>query len=96
MKAKIKYWHKARIQNHFILELKIYDIDDKMKYKNFTKYEMICIDLRTGNKILFDNHYPKGPHIHINNIEIVYEFQNEDKLMNDFKELVFKHLGVRL
>ncbi len=84
MKAELKYWHKARIQSHYLLELKIYKIDDKVRYKDSIKYNLICKDLRSGKQILFDNHHPKGPHIHVNDEQIEYEYRGEDKLINDF------------
>lgn len=43
-----------------------------------------------------DNHHPKGHHIHIDNDEVSYSFESEEKLVADFKELASKHLGVKL
>jgi len=60
------------------------------------RYSLILIDLRTSSKILMDNHYPKGPHIHINDLELKYDFVDEEKLVQDFKILVLEHMGVKL
>lgn len=43
-----------------------------------------------------DNHHPKGPHIHLDNIEIPYEFISLDKLVDDFRKLILEHLGVQI
>lgn len=43
-----------------------------------------------------DNHHPKGPHIHIDDDERDYEYTSDDKLINDFKKLIFQHLGVSI
>ena len=43
-----------------------------------------------------DNHHPKNDHININETEISYEFKTVEKLIEDFKRLVFEHLGVSI
>lgn len=43
-----------------------------------------------------DNHHPKGPHIHVNEAEMVYVYSDEEKLVNDFRALVFENMGVRI
>lgn len=43
-----------------------------------------------------DNHHPKGPHTHINELELVYEYVNDEILIEDFKKIVLKELGVKL
>ncbi len=96
MSSEVKYWHKSKLQNRYILELKIWTIENDKNYPETYKYRLICIDKKTGNKILFDNHSPKGHHFHINNNEFQYKFINEDKLIRDFEKLIFEHFGVKL
>lgn len=43
-----------------------------------------------------DNHHPKGPHIHINDQEISYQYVNEDRLIKDFKALVMANMEVKI
>ena len=43
-----------------------------------------------------DNHFPKGPHVHINQHEATYVYINNDRLIEDFKKLVWEELGVKL
>lgn len=43
-----------------------------------------------------DNHHPKGPHIHINDDELPYDFTGLDKLVNDFRQLITEHMGVQI
>lgn len=52
--------------------------------------------LISDDKILFDNHSPKGHHFHINDEEFQYKFTNEDDLIKDFEKLIFEHYGVKL
>lgn len=33
---------------------------------------------------------------HINDLELSYEYENDDKLIKDFQRFVFENLGVRL
>ncbi len=43
-----------------------------------------------------DNHHPKGPHIHIDDEELPYEFVSEDQLISDFKEIVLRRMDIKL
>ncbi len=96
MDAQLVLWEKMRLQNRFILEMKIYVVPKSKKYPLGVRYALILIDIRTEEKVLMDNHYPKGPHIHINDNELDYCFIDEDKLLQDFKSLVLEHMGVKL
>lgn len=96
MAAVLIYWHKAKLRNRYIVELKIHDVGESAKYPDGIKYGLICYDVRSGKKVLMDNHHPKGPHIHLDENEMAYELKNEDQLIEGFKRLVFEHLGVKL
>jgi len=43
-----------------------------------------------------DNHHPKGPHIHLDDQELKYEFIDDDRLIEDFVRLVLEHLEVKI
>lgn len=43
-----------------------------------------------------DNHHPKGPHIHVDNAESPYRYVDEDRLIRDFRALVFESMGVKI
>lgn len=96
MKAEITYWHKAKVKNRYVLELKIWAIEKSVNYPDGHKFSLICIDIKTNKKLLIDNHKPKGAHIHINNKEIPYNYVNVDMLIEDFKKLIFENMGVKL
>lgn len=96
MKAKLVYWHKARIHDRYILEMEIFKVAKCARYPNGIKYGLILTDPRTGKSVLMDNHHPKGHHIHLNAKEIAYEYVNEDKLVEDFKELVLANMEVKI
>ena len=96
MKAKLVYWHKARIQNRYILEMKLHRVSQSEQYKDGVKYRIILIDSKTKKRVLMDNHYPKGHHIHLDKEELSYTFIDEEKLVEDFKRLVLEHMEVTL
>ncbi len=96
MKASLVYWHKARLQNRYILEMKIFKVRKSAKYQDGVKYGLILIDTHSNKRVLMDNHHPKGPHIHLDKQEIRYQYKDEDQLINDFKSLVLEHMGVKI
>ena len=96
MRATLLYWHKARLQHRYILEMEIHQVGKSNKYKDGIKYGLIITDIRTGRRVLMDNHHPKGPHIHLDDREVFYEYADEEKLIKDFKSLVLENMGVKL
>jgi len=96
MRAALIFHHKARVHGHYVLELEIFQVGDPVRYPDGVKYSMVCVNSITGQKVLLDNHHPKGPHLHLDNLEISYAFTGVPSLMADFKRLVSEHLGVKL
>lgn len=54
------------------------------------------MDLKSRDYVLFDNHHPKGPHVHINDHEFPYGYVNDNQLIADFEMMVLKELEVEL
>lgn len=96
IKATLVYWHKACLHGRHILEMEIYKITKSARYPDGIKYGLIFTDPKTGRYLLMDNHHPKGPHIHLNDREIPYQFIDEDELIKDFKEMVLANMGVKI
>ncbi len=72
-----------------IAELKIWEIPKTKDYPQGIKYSLFLVC--DGVVILgFDNHKPKGPHLHLGDQELNYPFKNEKALLNDFWDLVRK------
>ena len=90
------YWHKARLHERYILELQIHKIAKSTRYPDGVKYGLILVDSKTNKQVLMDNHYPKGPHIHLNDKEIPYKYVDENKLIKDFRELVLNIMEVKI
>lgn len=96
MKATLVYWHKARIHDHYVLAMEIFNVDRSSRYPDGVKYGLIFTDTRTGKHVLMDNHHPKGPHIHLNDQELSYRYVDDDKLISDFRELVLTNMEVKI
>ena len=96
MKAKLVYWHKARLKERYVLEMQIHKIAVSESYPDGVKYGLILFDPKTGKRVLMDNHHPKGPHIHVNDREMPYDYLDDDKLISDFKELVLNVMEVKI
>jgi len=96
MKAKILYHSKITLlhRNSDIVataELKVWKVPVDNNFKEGIKYSMFLVRKQDGKVLIgFDNHKPKGHHLHKRNIEEVYNFQGTDKLIDDFWELVEK------
>ena len=86
-KSSLLYYEKNYYQQkRFILEAKIWKVDDK-RYPNSVKYSLAFIDTKSDRKVLVDNHFPKGPHFHLDQNEFDYHYLNDQQLMQDFKNL---------
>ena len=96
MKAVLRYSQKLTLHNRYVIYLTIHEIADSKKYPDGIKYGLICIDTKNDRKVLLDNHHPKGPHIHLNDLEMPYAFIDEETLIEDFKRLVFEHLEINI
>ncbi len=94
MASEIIYWQKAKIQKKYIIELKIQSVTKTYKYPKGVRFSLVCVNFRTKEKILFDNHYPKKEHIHIFDKEVPYNFVSYNQLIDDFKKLVYDNFGV--
>jgi len=78
------------------MEMTIHDVGRSHRYPDGIKYGLLLLDLKTGSRVLMDNHHPKGPHLHLDNKELPYEYSSDDKLIEDFKAFVLDHMGVAI
>jgi hypothetical protein len=96
MATDLHFWHKSYVHDRYVLELKIWLIHKNHDYPEGYKYRLICIDQRTGRRVLLDNHSPKGHHMHMDDKQFSYRFTTEQNLIDDFKRLILDHMGVKL
>jgi len=96
MKAMLIYYEKERFQDRYLMEMTIHDVGRSDRYPDGIKYGLLLLDLKTGRRVLMDNHHPKGPHMHLDDAELPYEYKSDDKLIEDFKAIVLEHMGVAI
>jgi hypothetical protein len=96
MKAVLIYHQKAWFQGLYLMEMTIHEVGPSERYPDGIKYGLLCLDIKTGCRVLMDNHHPKGHHMHLNEAELPYEYQNDDRLIEGFKMFVLEHMGVRI
>jgi len=78
------------------MEMTIYEVGRSARYPDGIKYGLVCLDLKTGRRVLLDNHHPKGHHVHVDDRQLPYVYVNDDKLIDDFKRLVLEHMRVTI
>lgn len=96
MKATLIRHEKFIVRRRYIVEISVHQVQKSEKYKDGLKWGLICVDQVTGQRVLMDNHHPKGPHIHIDDAELPYDFRGLDQLVVDFRRLITEHMGVKI
>ena len=72
-----------------IFEMTAYSVPRSKDYAQGVKYRAWLSE--SGETIFgFDNHKPKGPHLHIRDKEIGYTYRGVDELMKDIQALIEK------
>ena len=66
------------------------------RYPDGLKWGLVCVDRVSGRKVLMDNHHLKGPHIHIDDTELPYDFIDLVRLVEDFRQLITETMGVQI
>ena len=82
--SKVTLVHK-RTDSVAIAELKVWQVPKTKHFPEGIKYSL-CLVCKTGGDVLigYDNHKPKGHHVHFGYIEQAYSFQDLDTLIEDF------------
>jgi len=96
MRAMLVRHEKFIVRRRYVVEISVHQLPKSKQYEDGLKWGLICVDQTTGGRVLMDNHHPKGPHIHINDDELPYDFRNLEQLVTDFRRLVNEHLGVQI
>ncbi|MBI3541592.1 MAG: hypothetical protein HY073_05600 [Deltaproteobacteria bacterium] len=96
MKAVLVRHEKFIIRRRYVVEISVHHVQNSDRYKDGLKWGLVCVDRVSGKRVLMDNHHPKGPHAHIDNNELAYDFKGLDQLVADFRRLVTEHMGVQI
>ncbi len=94
MKADSIHSEKRLVENPHtgeigIAEMKVWSIPRSVDYPKGRKFSLFLV---VDGKVVIgiDNHRPKGPHLHLGERQSSYEYASDDKLLEDFWELVRK------
>lgn len=96
MKAHLVRHEKFIVRKRFLIEITVHQVPKSANYKDGLKWGLICVDRVNAKKVLMDNHHPKGPHIHIDDEELPYDFIDLDQLISDSRRLIIEHMGVQI
>lgn len=96
MKAKVRFHRKLTLIHEktlevAIAELKVMEVPVSIHYPEGLKFSMFLVLKHFGEVLVgFDNHKPKGPHLHLQGRELPYQFKGQNQLVADFWQLVKK------
>ena len=94
MKAELLFHEKRILYNKTtdqmaVAELRIWKIPQSKAYSKGIKFSLFLV--AEGEVLVgIDNHKPKGPHLHLSNREIPYNYVDEENLLKDFWDLARK------
>jgi len=84
-KARLIFGRKQLLNSGLLVERKIWRVPKTAKYPLGLKYRLVLVEPNEHEVILlYDNHYPKGPHVHWEGKERDYNFQRVEVLLEDF------------
>ncbi len=69
--------------------VKIWKIPKSLHYESSRRFSLFLIVDRKP-LVGLDNHRPKGPHLHLGEEEVPYNYIDDDQLVADFWDLVRK------
>jgi hypothetical protein len=86
---KITLEHNRLQSRTAIFEIVVWCIPKSKDYPTGVKYRAWLSE--EGMTLLgFDNHKPKGPHLHVREFEVGYVFRGIDELLKDIKNMIEK------
>ena len=93
-KSKLLVREKWTISNGLVREITVWDVPVSKLNPEGIRYRMVLVDSLSGEiLVLFDNHSPKGHHMHLAGKESPYNFEGLSKLIADFLDLSRKWEG---
>lgn len=86
-RAELLFHEKLTLNIGLIREIKIWKVPQSSEYAHGLKYSLALVNPEDGAVLLlYDNHAPKGPHVHRESKEESYRFQTMEKLIKDFRK----------
>jgi len=90
MSAALLYHSKVHLVHRgtddvAVAELKVWQVAENNNFPEGIKYSLFLVNLKSGDVVIgYDNHKPKGHHVHIGDTEQSYLFRGVDQLIDDF------------
>ena len=86
-KASLVIHRKLTSPKGLLREISIWSTPKSERYQDGVRYRLVLVDPRTGNVLLlFDNHWPKGHHVHVGKREEPFKFKTIPDLIKEFWE----------
>ncbi len=84
-KTSLLFHQKLSLPRCLITERKIWKLPISERYPFGIKYRLVLADPKARCVVLlFDNRWPKGPHVHWESKERFYDFVSFEQLLKDF------------
>jgi len=86
-KAELLVHQKSTSAKGLIREIEIWKVNHIGRYPDGIRYRLVFVNAFTGFvHLLYDNHWPKGHHVHDADSENPYQFRSVIQLIEDFKK----------
>jgi hypothetical protein len=86
-KAELLIHEKLAAPKGMVREIKIWKVNNTECYPDGIRYRLVFVNTVSGFvHLLYDNHWPKGHHVHEADTERFYEFISIGRLLEDFKK----------
>jgi hypothetical protein len=88
--AHVVFKGKITLDSGLLKEYVMWRIPKTKAYPEGMKYRLALVDSANQKLlVLFDNHYPKGHHVHRSDgSEVPYAFDSLEKLVKDYEEAI--------
>ena len=84
-KAELVLSRRQALNSGLLIERKVWRVPKSSRYPDAVKYRLVLVAPKAHVVILlYDNHWPKGPHIHWNDSERAYEYRGLEIMLQEF------------
>ena len=88
-RARLLLSSKLTLESGYVQEITVWEMPASAKYPGQVRYRLALADPHTGClALLYDNHWPKGHHVHFGEAETPYRFISVERLLHDFLKQV--------
>jgi len=85
-RAELVIHQKLTSPKGLIRELSVWRLRKSQRYPEGVRYRLVLVDSASGLvHLLYDNHWPKGHHVHVGGREEVYVFTSIAELIREFR-----------